>query len=185
MASGPPCPPLAQHIEQPLIDFQHSFGRDVQLPLMAPVEDAGVPILPDAIGRAETVVLLKGGDRALGYTVGSDLLPRPLSPSRLLKAMECSPDTAAAPLPPDTNARVMAAYDGGSPGGGDAHWAGSAAHHGYSPAPLPDPPPARRPGQRWLRTATKPGASACYNRSSWTTYPAPRWPTWARCAAWS
>jgi len=102
--------PLAQHIEQPLIDFQHSFGRDVQLPLMAPVEDAGVPILPDAIGRAETVVLLKGGDRALGYTVGSDLLPRPLSPSRLLKAMECSPDAAAAPLPPDTNARVMAAY---------------------------------------------------------------------------
>jgi len=58
----------------------------------------------------ETVVLFKHGDRAAAYAVGSGLEPRLISPNQLVNAMECGPDTPAALLPPDTNQRVMAAY---------------------------------------------------------------------------
>jgi len=103
-----PAPPA---IEAPIIEFQLSFERDAQLPLTMPLQDAGVRTPLDDVRRDETVVLLKVADRSLGYAVGADLQPRVLSASQLLRAMECLPRTPASPLPPETNARVMAAYE--------------------------------------------------------------------------
>ena len=97
-------------VEQTLIDFQFSFDRPAQLPLTVPVQEVGIRSPLDNPSRDETVVLLKEGDRAMAYAVGSDLHPRPLTPSQLLSAMECEPKTPARPLPTDTNERVMAAY---------------------------------------------------------------------------
>ena len=37
--------------------------------------------------------------------------PRPISPAQFISAAECAPDTPAQPLPPDTNERVMAAFE--------------------------------------------------------------------------
>lgn len=45
------------------------------------------------------------------YAIGSDLKPRTVSAGQLLGAIECSPTEPAAPLPVDTNERVMAAYE--------------------------------------------------------------------------
>jgi len=82
----------------------------VQLPLgaaefAAAVEAPRAPLQPD-----ETVILFKHGDRAATYAVGSDHQPRIITPTQLITAMECTPDTPALPLPADTNERVMAAY---------------------------------------------------------------------------
>ena len=41
----------------------------------------------------------------------ASLSPRPISPSQFIAAAECQPDTPAQPLPPQTNERVMAAFD--------------------------------------------------------------------------
>jgi HKD family nuclease/superfamily II DNA or RNA helicase len=98
-------------VDQAIVEFQHSFGRSVQRPLTIPVRETGVRSLLDELGRDETVVLLKEGDRAMGYVVGADLQPRPLSPGALLTAMECAPNTAPRPLSTDSNSRVMAAYE--------------------------------------------------------------------------
>ncbi|MGI8912688.1 MAG: hypothetical protein ACR2JY_02670 [Chloroflexota bacterium] len=53
----------------------------------------------------------KHGERPTAYAVGTDLAPRAISLGQLLGAMECPPETTAAPLPADTNGRVMAAYE--------------------------------------------------------------------------
>ncbi len=79
--------------------------------MTVPVQEAGIRSPLDDPGRDETVVLLKEGDRAMAYAAGSDPRPRPLTPSQLLSAMECEPNTPARPLPADTNERVMAAYN--------------------------------------------------------------------------
>ena len=59
----------------------------------------------------ETLVLLSAGDVKNCYAVGSELQPRPISPAQFIAAAECQPDTPAQTLPPQTNARVMAAFD--------------------------------------------------------------------------
>ena len=64
----------------------------------------------DAPTRGETAVLLSRGGVKGCYAVGGDLDARPISPAQLAAAMECAPDAPAAPLPPDTNERVMAAF---------------------------------------------------------------------------
>jgi hypothetical protein len=45
------------------------------------------------------------------YAVGDDCEPRSISPAQLVGAMECTPETPAAPLPEKTNERVMLAFD--------------------------------------------------------------------------
>jgi hypothetical protein len=98
--------------EQALIDFQRTLPTmTYQLPLGAPPpEEAPRPPF-DRPAPGETVILLKQGDRASAYTVGADLQPRVLGLGQLIAAMECTPETPAAPLPADTNERVMAAYE--------------------------------------------------------------------------
>lgn len=97
--------------DRAIIDFQQRFAFDtVQLPLVSPRQEAGLPLgAHDEPQPGETVVLFKHGERPTSYAVGSDLSPRRLSPGQLLAALECAPDTPASPLPPDTNARIMAA----------------------------------------------------------------------------
>lgn len=59
----------------------------------------------------ETLVLLSAGDVKNCYAVDSELRARPISPSQFISAAECDPDTPVQPLPPQTNERVMAAFD--------------------------------------------------------------------------
>lgn len=81
-----------------------------QLPLASPEVDASVQRQFAEPSKDETVVLLKTADVTAAYAVGSGLKPRPVTPGQLIMAVECGPDEAAKPLPEDTNARVMAAF---------------------------------------------------------------------------
>ena len=81
------------------------------MPMMSPAEQAGVASPFDDPAVGETVVLLKTGDVANSYAVGDDLEPRTISTAQLIGAIECKPETPAAPLPANTNERVMAAFD--------------------------------------------------------------------------
>jgi hypothetical protein len=96
--------------DQAMIDFQRSLpGMTFQLPLGASMPEAPRSPLDDP-GAGETVVLFKQGERASAYAVGSGLAPRQITPGQLIAALECAPDARSAPLPLDTNERVMAAY---------------------------------------------------------------------------
>jgi len=101
---------------EPIVDFQQALpGMERQQPLLLPPLPAPLPELPpsplDGPRPGETVVLFKHGDRSAAYAVGADLSPRPAPLGQVISAMECAPDTPAATLPADTNARVTAAYD--------------------------------------------------------------------------
>ena len=97
--------------DQPLIAFQHSLIGPTQIPLMSPSQEVQVRSPLDGPADGDSVVLLKQGDWAVAYTIGSDLQPRPLTPGQLLSAVQCDPEERAAPLPSDTNERVQAAYE--------------------------------------------------------------------------
>jgi hypothetical protein len=98
--------------ERAIIDFQRAFGTtDIQLPLGASSLEAAPPTPLEGPQADETVVLFKHGERASTYTVGGALTPRAITPGQFIAAVECAPDTPGAPLPAETNQRVMAAYD--------------------------------------------------------------------------
>jgi len=82
-----------------------------QLPLASPEVDASIQRQFAEPSKDETVVLLKTADVAVAYAVDSRLKPRPVTPGQLIMAVECGPDERAKPLPKDTNARVMAAFE--------------------------------------------------------------------------
>ena len=56
-----------------------------------------------------TITLVTGGDAKHGYAVHSDGTVTELTRAELVRQLECEPSTPAAPLPPDTNARIGAA----------------------------------------------------------------------------
>lgn len=92
--------------------FVEAASADVvQIPLTSPTQEAGVPMAMDAPAPGDTVVLLEQGNVRLGYAAGSDSQPRHITPSQLVRAVACEPDTPAEPLSPDTNRRVMAAVE--------------------------------------------------------------------------
>ena len=97
--------------DQPLIAFQHSLIGPTQIPLMSPSQEVQVRSPLDGPADGDSVVLLKQGDWAVAYSIGSDLQPRPLTPGQLLSAVQCDPEERPAPLPSDTNERVQAAYE--------------------------------------------------------------------------
>ena len=78
-----------------------------QMPMVGGVEPSSF----DSPQPGETLVLLGTGEVRSCYAVGSDLPPRPITPAQFVAAAECEPDTPAEDLPPDTNKRVMAAFD--------------------------------------------------------------------------
>ncbi len=85
--------------------------ESTQMALMSPdiVESDRSPF--DDPQPGETLVLLSAGDVKSCYAVDGELSPRPISPSQFIAAAECQPDTPAQSLPPQTNERVMAAFD--------------------------------------------------------------------------
>lgn len=85
--------------------------ESTQMALMSPhiMESDRSPF--DDPQPGETLVLLSAGDVKNCYAVDSELNPRPISPSQFIAAAECQPDTPAQSLPPQTNERVMAAFD--------------------------------------------------------------------------
>ena len=85
--------------------------ESTQMALMSPhiMESDRSPF--DDPQPGETLVLLSAGDVKHCYAVDGELSPRPISPSQFIAAAECQPDTPAQPLPPQTNERVMAAFD--------------------------------------------------------------------------
>ena len=85
-------------------------AMDYQLSLEeAREESSGSPFTP--LGEGDTIVFLKQGDIAAPYAVASDLAPRSITTAQMLSAIECGPEEEAQSLPPDTNERVMAAFD--------------------------------------------------------------------------
>ena len=62
--------------------------------------------------RGETLVLLESGGYRRCYAVDGNLEPRAISAAQFIEAAECEPDTPAQDLPPQTNERVMAAFEG-------------------------------------------------------------------------
>ena len=82
-----------------------------QLALMSPQEITADPSPFDDPQPGETLVLLSAGDVRRCYAVDGDLRTRQISPSQFIAAAECQPETPAQPLPPQTNERVMAAFN--------------------------------------------------------------------------
>ena len=69
---------------------------------------------PGPFGRpipGETLVLLAAGEIYGCFAVAHNLEPRPISPAQFVAAAACQPDTPAASLLPETNERVMAAFE--------------------------------------------------------------------------
>ncbi|HET8629731.1 MAG TPA: helicase-related protein, partial [Thermomicrobiales bacterium] len=110
--SALPAKPAAATLE-PIVAYQQALpGMERQQPLLVEAPAPQRPPSPlDGPRAGETIVLFKHGDRSAAYAVGSDLAPRPVPLGQIVSAMECTPETPAAPLPPDTNARVTAAYE--------------------------------------------------------------------------
>lgn len=97
----------AIHGGQPAPETHGVHGA--QQPLTAPGASPAGPSPYDEPIAGETLVLLADGSLKSCYAVGSDLTPRPITPAQFASAAECPPDELAQRLPPDTNARVMAA----------------------------------------------------------------------------
>lgn len=86
------------------------FGA-VQIPLTSPREEAGVQSPMDAPQAGETLVLLEQDSVTMAYAVGEAMEPRHITPTQLVRAVACDPDTPAVPLPARTNQRVMATFE--------------------------------------------------------------------------
>jgi hypothetical protein len=82
-----------------------------QIPLISPSEQVGATSPFDDPKPGETLVLMNEAGVTDCYAVGDDCEPRSISPAQLVGAMECTPETPAAPLPEKTNERVMLAFD--------------------------------------------------------------------------
>ena len=82
-----------------------------QMPLMSPSEQVGATSPFDDPRPGETLILMNEAGVTDCYAVGDDAEPRSLSPAQLIGSLECSPETAAAPLPAKTNERVMSAFE--------------------------------------------------------------------------
>ena len=106
VASVDPTDVEAQRFVQSALELE-----DTQMPLMSPAAQAGAASPFDDPKPGETLVLVSAGGVTGAYAVGADKHPRAINAAQLIAASECEPDTAAAPLPNDTNERVMAAFD--------------------------------------------------------------------------
>jgi hypothetical protein len=82
-----------------------------QIPLMSPSSQVEAMSPFDNPQQGETLVLFESGGTTESYAVGNDTLARSITSSQLISAMECPPDTPAEPIAPNTNDRVMAAFE--------------------------------------------------------------------------
>lgn len=104
-----------QPVSVPELEYQKfmesvSENESGQIPLLSPSAQAGIATPFDDPKEGETLVLLNEVGAIEAYAVRDDLIPRPITSAQLLSAIECAPDTPIAPLPNNTNERVMAAF---------------------------------------------------------------------------
>ena len=83
-----------------------------QAPMMTPEQEQGIESPFDDARQSESVVLLSAPGATWSYAVDDRLLPRSITPTQLLAALRCGPDTPGHELPDGHNERVMAAYRG-------------------------------------------------------------------------
>ena len=83
----------------------------MHMPLMSPnrSEESVSPF--DDPRPGETLVLLSAGDITGCYAVADCQEPRQISPAQFVAAAECHPNAPSQPLPRETNARVMRAFE--------------------------------------------------------------------------
>ena len=82
----------------------------VQLPIMTPTQEQAIESPFDDPRAGESVVLLSAAGVVWSYAVDDRLIPRSITPSQLIAALECQPSTPGQSLPPKHNERVMAGY---------------------------------------------------------------------------
>ncbi len=102
--------PDAETLERSRFIQQAIEIEGAQLPLTTLKQAAGVSNPFENPQPGESVAVFRTGDHTGTYAVASDGKPRSISAGQLLSAIECGPQERAAPLPADTNERVMAAY---------------------------------------------------------------------------
>ena len=83
----------------------------MQMPLMSPSPSADVASPFENPRPGETLVLLSAGNVKGCYAVADGHEPRQISPAQFAAAAECEQDAPAQPLPRETNARVMRAFE--------------------------------------------------------------------------
>ena len=83
----------------------------MQMPLVSPSRAVDAPSPFENPGPGETLVLLSAGNVKGCYAVADGQEPRQISPAQFAAAAECDQDAPAQPLPRETNARVMRAFE--------------------------------------------------------------------------
>lgn len=81
-----------------------------QMPMMTPSQEQGIESPFDDPRPDESVVLLSAAGVVWSYAVDDRLIPRSITPSQLIAALECDPSTPGHKLPKKHNDRVMAGY---------------------------------------------------------------------------
>ncbi len=81
-----------------------------QMPMMTPTQEQGIESPFDDPRPGESVVLLSAAGVVWSYAVDNRLIPRSITPSQLITALECEPSTPGQELPEKHNDRVMAGY---------------------------------------------------------------------------
>ena len=81
-----------------------------QMPMMTPEQEQGIESPFDDPRPDESVVLLSAPGVVWSYGVDDRLIPRSITPSQLIAALQCDPSTPGQKLPEKHNDRVMAGY---------------------------------------------------------------------------
>lgn len=81
-----------------------------QMPMMTPMQEQGIESPFDDPRPDESVVLLSAPGVVWSYAVDDRLMPRSITPSQLISALQCDPSTPGQKLPEKHNDRVMAGY---------------------------------------------------------------------------
>jgi len=80
------------------------------MPMMTPAQEQGIESPFDDPHSDESVVLLSAPGVTWSYAVDDRLIPRSITPSQLITALQCDPSTPGHKLPEKHNGRVMAGY---------------------------------------------------------------------------
>ncbi len=80
------------------------------MPMMIPTQEQGIESPFDDPRPDESVVLLSAIGVVWSYAVDDRLIPRSVTPSQLIAALQCDPSTPGQKLPEKHNDRVMAGY---------------------------------------------------------------------------
>jgi len=103
-------PPEAEDAEGQRYTQQVLEIEGAQIPMMTPAQEQGIESPFDDPRPDESVVLLSATGVVWSYAIDDRLIPRSITPSQLIAALECDPSTPGEKLPEKHNDRVMAGY---------------------------------------------------------------------------